>query len=136
MKPIYHPFWELLPFVNIYQAITPDVLHQLHQGVLKHLLSWLAKAYGAAEIDAQSQWQIPNHHIRIFTNGITGLSHVTGKEHNLMSHILLALVVGTRLQNGLNPSQLVHAVHAFLDFLFLAWLPPHSLHTYISSSML
>jgi hypothetical protein len=129
VKPIYHPFWELLPFINIYQAITPDVLHQLHQGVLKHLLSWLAKAYGAAEIDARSQWQIPNHHIRVFTNGITGLSHVTGKEHDLMSRILLALVIGARLQNGLNSSRLVHAVHAFLDFLYLARLPHHSSHT-------
>jgi hypothetical protein len=129
VKPIYHPFWELLPFINIYQAITPDILHQLLQGLLKHLLSWLAKAYGAAEIDARSQRQIPNHHIRIFTNGITGLSRVTGKEHDLMGRIFLALVVSAHLQNNLNPSQLVHTVHAFLDFLYLVRLPRHSSHT-------
>ncbi|KAG1831486.1 hypothetical protein EV424DRAFT_1342862 [Suillus variegatus] len=34
IKPIIHPFWEDLPFTNIFRAITPDVLHQLYQGRL------------------------------------------------------------------------------------------------------
>ena len=53
IKPI-RPFWQHLPYVDIYHAITPDILHQLHQGVFKHVVSWLshANAYGAAEIDA------------------------------------------------------------------------------------
>lgn len=93
IKPIYHPFWEQLPYVNIYQAMSPDILHQLHQGVFKHLLSWMTKAYGAVELDARSWQQLPNHHIRIFTNGITGLSRVTGKEHDLMCRMLLGLIV-------------------------------------------
>ncbi|KAF8742362.1 hypothetical protein AX14_004918 [Amanita brunnescens Koide BX004] len=129
IKPIYHPFWEQLPYVNIYQAMSPDILHQLHQGVFKHLLSWMTKAYGAVELDARSWQQLPNHHIRIFTNGITGLSHVTGKEHDLMCRMLLGLIVGARLQNYMNPSHLVRAVHVFLDFLYLAQLPRQSSQT-------
>ncbi|KAG1747466.1 hypothetical protein EDB19DRAFT_1894049 [Suillus lakei] len=57
IKPIVHPFWERLPYANIFQAITPDILHQLYQGLVKHLLSWLAEAC------------------------ITGLSHVSGAKH-------------------------------------------------------
>ncbi|KAH9911468.1 uncharacterized protein BXZ73DRAFT_56964, partial [Epithele typhae] len=53
IKPIFHPFWERLPFCNIFMAITPDILHQLHQGVLKHVISWLQTAYGSDEIDAR-----------------------------------------------------------------------------------
>ena len=42
IKPVFHPFWESLPLVNIYVSITPDILHQLLQGVMKHLISWLS----------------------------------------------------------------------------------------------
>ncbi|KAF8220705.1 hypothetical protein L208DRAFT_1188589, partial [Tricholoma matsutake] len=41
VKPVQHPFWENLPFLNIYQSIAPGILHQLYQGVIKHLISWL-----------------------------------------------------------------------------------------------
>ena len=55
IKPIYHPFWIFLPFLNIFQSITPNILHQLLQGLLKHLLSWLKTAYSASEIDTRAQ---------------------------------------------------------------------------------
>ncbi|KAG2119699.1 uncharacterized protein F5147DRAFT_742050 [Suillus discolor] len=47
IKPIIHPYWEGLPHANIFQAVTPDVLHQLYQGLIKHLLGWLAQACAA-----------------------------------------------------------------------------------------
>ncbi|KAH9035982.1 hypothetical protein EDB83DRAFT_2178445, partial [Lactarius deliciosus] len=40
LKPIFHPFWESLPLVNIFVSITPDILHQMLQGVMKHLITW------------------------------------------------------------------------------------------------
>ncbi|KAG2132128.1 uncharacterized protein EDB93DRAFT_1243056 [Suillus bovinus] len=53
IKPIVHPFWEELPFINIFESITPNVLHQLYQGLIKHLLTWLSDVCGSTEIDAQ-----------------------------------------------------------------------------------
>ena len=79
IKPIFCPFFVHLPYTDIFQAITPDILHQLHQGVLKHLLSWLVQAYGASEINARVQHLIPNHHIQIFSSGITNLSVTIGQ---------------------------------------------------------
>ncbi|KAG1797194.1 hypothetical protein EV424DRAFT_1304426, partial [Suillus variegatus] len=53
IKPIQHPFWQGLPKSNIFHAITPDVLHQLYQGLVKHMIAWIKSAFGEAEIDAR-----------------------------------------------------------------------------------
>ncbi|KAJ7605725.1 hypothetical protein FB45DRAFT_879173 [Roridomyces roridus] len=76
IKPIHKPFWEDLPFVNIFLSITPDILHQLYQGVIKHVIAWVKEAYGAVEIDARCRRLPPNHNTRLFLKGITSLSHL------------------------------------------------------------
>ena len=129
IKPIFHPFFKQLPYVNIFQAITPDILHQLLQGILQHLLSWLVLAYGANKINAHCEHLIPNHHIRIFSSGISSLSRVMGKEYGLIGRIILGIIIGTQLQNDLDPSRMISAVRAFLDFLYLACLPIQSSKT-------
>ncbi|KAI0822390.1 hypothetical protein BC628DRAFT_1514369 [Trametes gibbosa] len=129
IKPLFHPFWERLPFTNIFEAITPDLLHQLYQGVVKHLISWIQDAFGPAEIDARCASLPPNHSLRHFTNGISRLSRVTGGEHQDMCRILLGLVIGLPLHNGASPVRLVRATRALLDFLYLAQYPAHTTDT-------
>jgi hypothetical protein len=85
IKPVYHPLWGGLPYTNVFQAISPDILHQLSQGMAKHLISWLKKFCGEAEIDARCRCLPPNHNIRLFMNGISNLSRATGKEHDQIS---------------------------------------------------
>jgi hypothetical protein len=53
LKPIYHPFWESLPLADIFLSITPDVLHQLLQGIMKRSIGWLIDIFGLAEINAR-----------------------------------------------------------------------------------
>lgn len=129
VKPVQDPFWKNLPFVNIYKSITPDILHQLFQGVLKHVVSWIRAAVGDAEIDARCRRLPPNHHIRLFMKGITHLSRVTGTEHDQISKFLLALVLDVKLPDGLPNSRLVRAVRALLDFITLARYPAHTTDT-------
>ncbi|KAH9058056.1 hypothetical protein EDB87DRAFT_1675459 [Lactarius vividus] len=131
LKPIYHPFWQHLPLTNIYISITPDVLHQLLQGVLKHLLSWLTRSvvFGAMEIDARCRCLPPNHHITLFPKGITGLSRISGKEHKAMCRILIGLIVDIPLPGGQAPSRVVRATRALLDFICLAQFPSHTTQT-------
>ena len=122
-KPVYHPFWESLPLSNIFVSITPDILHQLLQGVFKNMVAWLIRTFGAAEIDARCRSLPPNHHISIFAKGISGLSRITGKEHKNISRILLGLVMDLPIPDGQVSQQVLAVVRALLDFLYLAQLP-------------
>ncbi|KAJ7750301.1 hypothetical protein B0H16DRAFT_1843496 [Mycena metata] len=129
IKPVIHPFWEGLPFVDIYKSITPDVLHQLYQGVMKHLKAWIIEAFGAAEIDARCRRLPPNHNIRNFMNGISHISRVTGQEHDQMCRFLLGIIIDIPLPKNLNSGRLIRSVRALLDFLYLSQYPVHSTET-------
>ncbi|KAF8840735.1 hypothetical protein BDN67DRAFT_902984 [Paxillus ammoniavirescens] len=123
VKPLFHPFWEDLPYCNIYRALTPDVLHQLYQGLVKHLIAWIKSAYSTAEIDARCKRLPPNHNIRLFMKGISGLSCVSGTEHDQICRFLLGMVVDMCLPGGVSPARLIRAVHGLLDFLYLTQYP-------------
>ncbi|KAI0733010.1 hypothetical protein BC629DRAFT_1586009 [Irpex lacteus] len=123
IKPVAYPFWQDLPFVNIYRSITPDILHQLYQGLIKHLVKWLTHAYGANEIDARCRRLPLNHNVRNFHKGLSKLQRLSGVEHAQISQIILGLIVDLRLPGGESPVRLVTAVRALLDFLYLARHP-------------
>ncbi|KAH9013364.1 hypothetical protein EDB85DRAFT_2076599 [Lactarius pseudohatsudake] len=120
MKPIVDPFWKDLPYAHIFRSITPDILHQIYQGIVKHIVRWITKVVGVAEVDARCRRLPPNHNLRSFTKGITTLTHVTGQEHNQMCRILLALVMDIPLTGGLSNARLVQATRALMDFAFIA----------------
>ncbi|KAI9440150.1 hypothetical protein H4582DRAFT_2111250 [Lactarius indigo] len=126
MKPVPQPFWLGLPYLNIYQSITPDVLHQLYQGVVKHLKSWVIEACGPAEIDARCRRLPPNHNIRLFVRGISSLSRVTGHEHDQICQFFLGLIIDIRLPDNLSNVRLLRSVRAILDLLYLAQYPIHT----------
>lgn len=131
LKPIYHPFWDSLPLSNIYISITPDILHQMLQGVMKHLISWLThrSTFGATGINARCQSLPPNHHITQFPRGITNLFRVSGKEHKSICRILIGLIINLPLPGGQVSSRVIRAVRALLDFLYIAQLPSHTTDT-------
>ncbi|KAI0038107.1 hypothetical protein FA95DRAFT_1665906 [Auriscalpium vulgare] len=129
IKPIDRPFWKDLPFINIYDAITPDVLHQQYQGMVKHVITWLKKAFGEAEIDARFARMPPNHNLRLFSSGISHMSRVSGQEHKDICRVLLGVIVDLPLPNGTSSAPIVRAVRALLDFVYIAQYPSHSTTT-------
>jgi hypothetical protein len=125
LKPTYHPFWECFPVTNIFLSITPDILHQLQQGIFKYLIRWLIKLW-SEEIDVHCSHLLPNHNTQHFYKGITMLSNLTGQEHKDISHIILGLVVDLPLPENRSTVHLIHAVWALLDFFYLSQYSVHS----------
>ena len=133
IKPIIHPYWEDLPYANIFQSIPPDPLHQINSGLLKHMLSWLKNLYDNDELDARARCMPPNHHTRNFSKGITSLSRLTGKEYNQIAKFMLGLVLGLPLPGGRQQSvRLTECVQGLLDFCYFAEYPVHSSTTLAS----
>ncbi|KAK1224627.1 hypothetical protein PQX77_012466 [Marasmius sp. AFHP31] len=119
VKAVFEPFWKDLPYSNVFRSITPDILHQLYQGVIKHLKNWVITAYGAAEIDARCCRLPPNHHVRLFVNGISSLSRLTGEEHNDIARFLLSIIVDIPLPGGFSsyPSHTNETLELLADAL-------------------
>ncbi|KAI0038136.1 hypothetical protein FA95DRAFT_1506047, partial [Auriscalpium vulgare] len=126
IKPLHHPFWEGLPFTDIYESITPDILHQLYQGMVKRVIGWLKKVVVEDEIDARFARLPPNHHLRHFSAGISHLSRVSGQEHRDICRVLLDAIVGLRLPGGISASRVIRSVRALLYFVYIAQYPSHS----------
>ena len=117
------PFWTGFPLCDIHRAITPDVLHQLYQGVLKHLIGWCQRILTPVELDKRIRCLPPGLGLRHFGNGISALSQISGPERKNMAKILLGCLIGSI------PTQGVAAITALLDFIYIAQYTSHNTET-------
>lgn len=117
------PFWENLPFTNIHLSQTPDVLHQLYQGVVKYLILWCQKMMTEEELDRRIRRLPPGLGVQHFKSGISALSQVSGSERKNMGKILLGCVASELPEDALT------AVRAILDFIYLAQYSAHTAET-------
>lgn len=129
IKPIIRPFWMYLPYFDVYRAITPDILHQLLQGVVKHLIEWLMHILGKDELDARCRRIPPNHCIRVFHMGLSVLNRVSGTEHSQICQFLVGVLAGFRLSDAHATQQLLRSSRAILDFVYIAQYPIHTSET-------
>ena len=127
IKPICHPYWQDLPYTNIFTSIPPDILHQLHTGLIKHMLSWLKAVYDKTELDARIAALPRNHHVRHFAKGVTQVSRYTGKEYNEIAKFILGLVLDMPIDGDrADALGLAQALQGLLDFCYLAQYPVQS----------
>ena len=111
---VQHPFWEGFPYTDIHLSITPDILHQLYQGVFKHMIAWCEDLMRPSELDARLRTLPPCFGVRHFQNGWSALSQVSGRERKDMARVLLGCLVGKV------PRRVLLAFRSLLDFIYLA----------------
>lgn len=119
----YEPFWVGFPLLDIHRCIVPDILHQLYQGVLKHLVLWVQEVMGEEELDTRIRALPPAFGVCHFWRGISTLSQVSGAERKHMARILLACLVGKIDPRG------IRACRSLLHFINLAQYPSHDQDT-------
>ncbi|KAF8234915.1 hypothetical protein L208DRAFT_1259769 [Tricholoma matsutake] len=76
---VYQPFLVNFPYSDIHCAIMPDILHQLYQGVFKHIVH-CQLVMSPEELDLRIQTLPPAHGVHHFQNGISALSQISGSE--------------------------------------------------------
>ncbi|KAG8706845.1 hypothetical protein FRC09_002177 [Ceratobasidium sp. 395] len=113
---LYHvePFWKYYRFVDLGCLLTPDLLHQVHKGVMKdHLTKWVTHILGKQVIDTRHTTMPEYHGMRHFKHGMSAVSQWTGRELKEMAKVLLPVM------SDANP-RVVKAGRALLDFMYLA----------------
>ncbi|KAG2039342.1 hypothetical protein BDR03DRAFT_860207 [Suillus americanus] len=117
---VFEHFWLKFPHCDIHLAITSDVLHQLYQGVFKHMVEWCQELIDKEELDQRLRTLPPCYGVHHFYKGWTSLGQIGGKEHKHMARVLLACLVGKV------PRGVILAYHALLDFISLSQYPTHN----------
>ncbi|KAJ7898890.1 hypothetical protein B0H14DRAFT_3080756 [Mycena olivaceomarginata] len=94
LRPI-DPFWADFPHMDVFSSMTPDMLHEIHNGVFgDHIVSWSSAAMEGVgpEIDSRFRAMTPHPTLRHFKKGITLTTQWTGNEHKNMEKVYLGIL--------------------------------------------
>lgn len=123
---VEYPFWAELPFVDIYEVLSVDLLHGFHKFFFDHPFKWNVNSLGEEEIDARMKAQVPYSGAQVFSKGVTQITQMSGKEHRALETVHLSVVANSPAQYS---GELTLVTRALLDFLYLAELPSHTEET-------
>jgi hypothetical protein len=121
LRPAYQPFWADLPHYDVPQSLTPDLLHQLHNGLIsEYIVPWYQKLADPGELDRRLDITPTQPGLRHFPKSISHISQWSGRE----SKEVEKQFVGTL--PGAVPPRAVRCATAAMDFVTLASFQSHT----------
>ena len=130
LQPIFPPFWAHLPFSNIFQSFTPDLLHQLYKGVFKdHMVKWCTEIISEKELDAWFKAMPSYVGLQHFKDGISGVLQWMGSKHKAMEKVFVGMMDGV-----VADERMMQTISAAIDFIFLSSLQAHTMEFFTAMS--
>ena len=111
------PYWRDWKFADPAVFLIPEVLHTCHKFFFDHILKWCKEVIGADELDSRFRSQHKRVGTRHFTDGVSHVNQMTGREHRDIQRTLVATIVGVA-----SPG-FIHAVRVLIDFIYKAQAP-------------
>ena len=123
MNGITEPFWKPYPLSDPSEFINPEVLHHFHRLFWDHDAQWCIFCADAAEVDFRFSVLQTAVGYRAFTEGISKLKQVTGRDHRTVQRYIIGVIAGRV------PRQFLVAIRVLLDFRYLAQVPCFTDHS-------
>ena len=124
LREVFSPFWAGMPHCDIFQCISPDILHQLHKGVFKdHLLKWCEEIIGTKTMDNHFRAMADFPGLQHFGQGISRVSQWTGTMAKQAERVFIPVIAG-----AVNHRVLAAAI-GLLDFIQYAQYQSHTSDT-------
>ncbi|KAG8713186.1 hypothetical protein FRC08_013588 [Ceratobasidium sp. 394] len=117
------PFWKSLPNLNIFEVLSPDLLHGFHKMFHNHIYRFNSTGMGAAEYDARTMSQLHFSGDRAFLHGVLHITQMTGMEHRLLEQTHLPTVA--HAPGDIN-DKVTHVTRGIMDCIYLARLSSQS----------
>ncbi|KAG8710043.1 hypothetical protein FRC08_017694 [Ceratobasidium sp. 394] len=116
-RPVW-PWWANIPHLDFTASLMPDLLHQLHHRMFRHLLNWSIAAAGGEMVDLYFMLMPVAEGMRHFSQGVSKLQQWTGRESKEAAKQLLPIVASL----DANPwdSDFICLTRALLDFTYRA----------------
>ncbi|KAJ7159504.1 hypothetical protein C8R46DRAFT_906545 [Mycena filopes] len=121
LRPI-NPFWANLPHCDVFSCMTPDLLHELHNGAFgDHTVKWATSEINGGELEVDQRFRtMPTHpSLRHFKKGISLTTQWTGKERKNMEKVFLGVLADA------TDAVVLRAVRGILDFIHYAHFETH-----------
>ncbi|KAG1851268.1 hypothetical protein C8R48DRAFT_750041 [Suillus tomentosus] len=119
LSGVHLPYWRNWRHSNPARFLMPEILHALHKFFFDHVLKWIKQIMGH-ELDIRFKSHHKRTGIHHFSGGVSHVNQMTGREHRDIQHTIVPTLWGVA-----SPG-FIRAVHAMIDFIYLAQNPLHT----------